>query len=67
MTEILNGTCGVCGNTFGCDKQGLKSSTHVINGLKIVLCCPCEDDLLKTLLKSRGHKDLWKIIKEREA
>lgn len=67
MNKMLNGTCDICGNSFGCDKESLKSSTWKINGLKIVLCCPCEDDLLKELLIKRGHKDLWKTIQEREA
>lgn len=65
-SKIYNGTCSNCGDTFGCDKKGLKSSTYIINGVEVVLCIPCEDDTLKVLLTSRGHKDLWKTIKERE-
>lgn len=41
--------CKICGNVSGYDKDSLKGSTWKINGLKIVLCLPCEDDLRKTL------------------
>lgn len=49
MEKILYASCAICGNTSGFDKEALKASTYKINGLKIVLCCPCEDDLRKQL------------------
>ena len=41
----------------------MKASTWIINGCKIVLCIPCEDDLLKKMLESRGltHKRIRAI------
>jgi len=50
------GECAICGNESEYDEETLKSSTYDINGLDIVLCCPCEDDLLKVLAKERGIK-----------
>lgn len=49
MVKIINGTCQICDNTSSYDKESLKASTYNINGVKIVLCCPCEDDLRKML------------------
>lgn len=46
-----NVECYICSNTSGYDKDSLKDSTWNINGTKIVLCCPCEDDLKKKLNK----------------
>jgi hypothetical protein len=54
MTKIIRESCGVCGNVSGYDKQSLKASTWNINGEKIVLCCPCEDELLVKIAKGRG-------------
>ena len=51
---MVRASCGVCGNTSGYDKDSLKASTWNINGIQIVLCCPCEDDLLKKIAKGRG-------------
>jgi len=51
---MVNAECGICGNVSSFDKESLKGSTWVINGTKIVLCCPCEDDLLKKIAKGRG-------------
>lgn len=48
---ILSACCGICGNSSGYDDESLKDSTWNINGVKIVLCCPCEDDLKKSLNK----------------
>jgi len=47
--ENIYAECGICGNTSGYDKESLEGSTWNINGIKIVLCCPCEDDLRKVL------------------
>ncbi|MFW5847852.1 MAG: hypothetical protein ACOCVF_02950 [bacterium] len=44
----LSAECSICGNESGYDKETLESSTHNINGIKIVLCCPCEDDFKKS-------------------
>jgi hypothetical protein len=46
--------CALCGNVSGYDKQSLKANTHNINGCNVVLCCPCEDDLLQKLARGRG-------------
>ena len=55
MKEI-NANCSICGNKSGYDKESLKGSTWNINGIKVILCCPCEDDLLKKLLMARLPK-----------
>lgn len=52
--RLYYGTCDICGNTSGYDKKSLEGSIHNINGRNIILCCPCEDDLLKKLAKGRG-------------
>jgi len=52
--RILKHSCNCCGNTSGYDKESLKASTWNINGGDVVLCCPCEDDLLVKLAKGRG-------------
>lgn len=55
MTDKLcYGGCSICGNVSSYDSQSLKASTYRINGTTIILCIPCEDDLLKTLAKGRG-------------
>lgn len=52
--EDINAECSICGNVSAYDKETLKGSTWIINGCKVVLCCPCEDDLLVKLAKARG-------------
>ena len=54
MVKMLQGQCHICGNVSGYDEQGLKGSTWRINGNTIILCCPCEDELLKKLAFGRG-------------
>jgi hypothetical protein len=44
----------MCGDSWGTDKEALKGSTFQANGLKITLCCPCEDALLKKLAQRRN-------------
>lgn len=51
---MIYANCNICGNKSGYDKESLKGSTWYINGQKIVLCCPCEDDLLRQIARSRG-------------
>jgi uncharacterized protein YlaI len=46
---MLNVNCSICGNKSGYDEESLKGSTRIINGISILLCCPCEDDLKKQL------------------
>ena len=53
---MVEAICDICGSTSSYDKESLKGSTYEINGVKVVLCCPCEDDLLKTLARGRGIK-----------
>jgi len=53
---IINASCNICGNESSYDEGSLKGSTWEINGIEIVLCCPCEDDLLKKIAKGRGIK-----------
>jgi hypothetical protein len=43
----------MCQSDSGYDKESLKASTHNINGIKHILCCPCEDDLKKKLNKNQ--------------
>ena len=45
MGQILTANCSICGNSSGYDEISLKQSTYRINGIKTILCCPCEDDL----------------------
>ena len=52
--HIISHGCTCCGNVSGYDKESLKASTWNINGGDVVLCCPCEDDLLVKLAKGRG-------------
>lgn len=54
MAKIINAMCHICGNVSGYDEQSLKGSTWNINGETIILCCPCEDELLKKIAKGRG-------------
>ena len=45
--------CSICGNGSMFDKDSLLGSTIKINGNKIIMCCPCEDELLVKLAKRR--------------
>jgi hypothetical protein len=54
--KVISATCSICGNESSFDKQTLKGSTWIINGIKIILCCPCEDDLFKKILPTRISK-----------
>ena len=56
MTETIYVDCSICGNGSSYDEESLKASTYIINGIKTILCIPCEDDLLVTLAKGRGIK-----------
>lgn len=46
--------CSICENASYFDSKTLKASTMIINGIKIILCTPCEDDLLLKIAKGRG-------------
>ena len=61
--KVINANCGVCGNCSGYDEESLKGSTYKINGLDVVLCCPCEDDLKKRL-NSDEIKRLKEFVKD---
>jgi uncharacterized protein YlaI len=50
----MRASCSICGNESGYDKESLKGSTIKINGCKIIMCCPCEDELLVKLAKRRN-------------
>lgn len=52
--KILYATCNICGNESSYDKKALAGSRWVINGIRITLCCPCEDELLLKIAKGRG-------------
>lgn len=54
QTKIIYACCTTCGNESSYDKESLKNSTWTINGVKNVLCIPCEDALLKKIAKGRG-------------
>lgn len=41
----ISHSCSLCGDVSYYDKESLKGCTHTINGVKHVICCPCEDDL----------------------
>lgn len=60
--KIRNAICGICGNSSSYDKQSLKGSTWTINGVKIILCCPCEDDLFDGFVKARLNKAMYDRI-----
>ncbi len=64
--QRLSAHCTTCGNESGYDEETLKASTHVINGVEIVLCCFCEDDLLRTLVSSRVTDSTYELV-EKEA
>lgn len=62
---MINARCSLCGNTSGYDKESLKGSTWNINGIKHVLCCPCEDDIFRQILKARiSRKRMQDIAKD---
>lgn len=54
--ETVYANCSICGNKSGYDRKSLKASTIEINGIPVVLCCQCDDELLKKLAKGRGIK-----------
>lgn len=60
--KLLTAECCICENSSSYDKQSLKGSTHIINGIKIVLCCPCEDDLFSVFVKARLNKAMYDRI-----
>lgn len=62
--ELIFKRCSICRNDSAYDKEALKSSTWKINGVKIILCCPCEDDLFLKLLKAKmSKKRMSELIK----
>jgi hypothetical protein len=65
MKEKYLNYCTICGNNLNADEP--KNSNYNINGNKTAFCCCCEDDLLKVLLISRGHKKLYKELRRVEA
>lgn len=56
MAKLLQGQCHICGNVSGYDEISLAGSTWKINGASIILCCPCEDDLLKQIALAHSLK-----------
>ena len=54
MSKTIYAECSICGNRGGYDKESLDGSTWNINGVDIILCCNCEDELLQKLCKARG-------------
>lgn len=52
--DLINAECHICGNVSSYDKESLKGSTWKINGVEVILCIPCEDDLLVKIAKGRG-------------
>jgi len=50
---MIRATC-VCGNTSSFDEKSLEGSTIEVNGTDIVLCCDCEDELLRKLALRKG-------------
>jgi len=63
-SKILFANCGICDGESAYDKETLKASTHNINGTKIVICCPCEDDLFRKFLIARISKKRMKELIE---
>ena len=53
--KVLYEKCSICGSTSTYSKQALKNSTYIINGIKVIFCYPCEDDLFNKLLKARKN------------
>lgn len=49
----MEATCSICGNKSSYDKESLAGSKVTINGTRLILCCPCEDELLVKLAKRR--------------
>ncbi len=54
---MVQANCTICGNESGYDEETLEASTYEINGIKVILCCPCEDDLFLNLNYIRFDKD----------
>jgi len=46
--------CSICGNESKYDKESLAGSKVRINGTRLILCCPCEDELLVKLAQRRN-------------
>jgi len=63
---IINHPCHICGNVSGYDKESLKASTRVINGIEIVLCCNCEDDLKAQLITEIESDDIENVAKKND-
>ena len=61
---MINEKCSICGNVSGYDEESLAGSSWIINGVNVVLCCPCEDDLLKQLIERRIPRDRFIEIAE---
>lgn len=61
--KTIYANCSICWNKSGYDKESLKGSTIRINGQKVILCCPCEDELLSKLFKRR-FKNRWNVVQE---
>jgi len=55
-------TCDICGSHFSVDEEFVEKCKWNINGLKVTLCTPCEDDLLKKLLSARISKERMEDI-----
>ena len=60
--EVITASCDICGSDSNFDEESLKASTHQINGCDVLICCPCEDDLFRTLLKYRISEERMKDI-----
>lgn len=56
MANTIEARCHICGNVSSYDEETINSSTWRINGSVIILCCPCEDDLLKKIARVHGIK-----------
>lgn len=43
--QRIEAACQICGDSGSYDEQTIQSCTHNINGLMVIICTNCEDDL----------------------
>ena len=54
MTEEINARCAICGDKSSYDEETVKSCTHNINGVDVVICTNCEEELAMKMGKKQS-------------
>lgn len=52
----ISASCVICGNSCSYDRKTIKSDTYEVNGVKVVICLNCMDDL-KAILTGEGRDE----------